>query len=60
MAKSTNCADCANYVYDEYCDCYFCGMNLDEDEMNRFLSSSFYDCPYYRSGDDYEIVKKQN
>ena len=33
---------------------------LDEDEMVRFLTSSNYQCPYYRLYDEYGIVKKQN
>ena len=35
-------------------------MNLDEDEMVRFLTGGYADCPYYVSGDEYEIVRKQN
>ncbi len=56
----TNCEDCVNYVYDEYDECYICEMDLDEDETEKFLRSSFYNCPYYRSGDDYELVRHQN
>ena len=33
----TNCDDCVNYVYDEYCECWVCLVNLDEDEMYRFM-----------------------
>lgn len=56
----SRCEECSNYVYDEDFECYVCTVNLDEDEMCRFLRGSFSDCPYYRSGDDYAIVKKQN
>ena len=35
------------------------GENLDEDEMARFMEDRFYDCPYYRLGDEYMIVRKQ-
>lgn len=59
MAVS-NCETCSNYIYDEEMDCYCCDMDLDEDEYIKFLSYSFYDCPYYRSDDDYKIVRKQN
>ncbi len=55
-----NCEDCINYYYDEEYECYTCAMDLDEDEMGRFLRGSFKDCPYYRRGDDYTIVRKQN
>lgn len=60
MQKGCGCEQCGNYVYDEESDCYTCEMNLDEDEMYKFLSSSFFDCPYYTSGDEYELVRKQN
>lgn len=56
----TNCEECINYYYDEEYDCNSCMINLDEDEMYRFATGSFSDCPYYRRGDDYTIVRKQN
>lgn len=31
----------------------------DEDEMYRFLSDTFYQCPYYQLDDEYRIVRKQ-
>ena len=45
----TNCEACAYYSYDEDYECYICEMDLDEDEMLKFLSSTFDACPYYRS-----------
>ena len=62
MSKSgtTNCDMCMNYYYNEEWDCYECAINLDEDEVSRIASDSHYRCPYYRLGDDYTIVKKQN
>ena len=60
MAEITNCDTCTNYVYDDECETYFCEMNLDEDEMFRFLSGSNYNCPYYQLDDEYKIVRKQN
>ncbi len=56
----TNCEECINYYYDEEYECNSCMMNLDEDEMYRFVKGSFSDCPYYSRGDDYTIVRKQN
>ena len=58
--KITNCEECTNYVYDDENECYCCDVNLDEDEMYKFLSGTFYNCPYYDSYDEYKIVKKQN
>ena len=55
----TNCDDCVNYVYDEECDCWVCLVNLDEDEMCRFMTGTNYNCPYYSSDDEYDIARKQ-
>lgn len=52
----TRCDDCAYYDPDEN----VCGINFDEDEMSRFLSSSDYSCPYYKFYDEYKMVEKQN
>lgn len=58
--KKTNCEDCIYYTYDEDFDCYTCMTELDEDEMLHFIGGTFSSCPYYRGGDDYTIVRKQN
>ena len=55
-----NCDYCLYYEYDEEFDCYVCDMDLDEDEMRLFIQNRFSDCPYYRPGDEYTIVRKQN
>lgn len=60
MKKSTNCESCANYIFDEESESYFCDMQLDEDEMQRFLTAQTYNCPYYDFYDEYKIVRKQN
>ncbi len=59
MSKKTNCDDCQYYAYDEDYESYFCEMNLDEDEMARFMTASYDNCPYYRSGDEYRVVRHQ-
>lgn len=59
MSGKTSCESCANYVYDEDYECYACLVNLDEDEMVRFLGDAFYSCPYYQLDDEYRIVRKQ-
>lgn len=58
-SKQTNCESCVFYDYDEDYDCYVCNMNLDEDEMARFLSGTHSACPYYRYYDEYKSVHKQ-
>ncbi len=58
MAKSS-CDTCVYNVYDEECDCYMCEVNMDEDEMCRFLSTPDYECPYYQVDDEYLLARKQ-
>lgn len=57
--QQSNCDTCSNYVYDEDYENYICEANLDEDEMAKFLSYNFNDCPYYSLDDEYKIVRKQ-
>lgn len=60
MSKKTNCDSCVYYDYDDEYDTYICMMNLDQDEMEKFVSYSFDNCPYYKAYDEYKMVKKQN
>ena len=53
------CDSCAYYVYDEVYDCYYCEINLDEDEMANFLAGSNDSCSYFRLDDEYAVVRKQ-
>lgn len=55
----SNCDSCVHYVYDEDYECFLCESDLDEDEMGKFLSSSFENCPFYRLDDEYGVVKHQ-
>lgn len=55
----TNCDSCMYFEYDEEYEEYFCSVNMDEDEMVRFMEDRHYSCPYYRYGDEYAIVRKQ-
>ena len=57
---SSKCDTCFNYIYDEEDETYECSMELDQDEMEYFLSGSYRNCPYYQPGDEYKIVRKQN
>ena len=58
--KYTACESCVNYVFDEDYEEYGCMVNLDEDEMYRFLNEPHYACPYYKLDDEYAVVRKQN
>ena len=56
---NTQCEQCANYEYDEEYDVYTCQVNLDEDELYRFVTDTWKSCPYYRNGDEYAVVRHQ-
>jgi len=56
---ASNCEFCNNYIYDDEEECYICDMNLDEDDMVKFLTGNFSDCPFYTSGDEYLVVRHQ-
>ena len=45
--------------YDEEEEYYVCEINLDEDEMYKFLTDSWKSCPYYRNNDEYKVVRHQ-
>ena len=47
----TCCDFCAYNEYDEDDEEYYCSVNMDEDDMARFVQSSYKRCPFYRSGD---------
>ena len=55
----SECDTCWYFDYDEEVDEYLCMMDLDEDEMYRFMTSGKSHCPYYRQGDDYTLARKQ-
>ena len=50
---------CAYNEYDEDDEEYYCSVNMDEDDMARFVQSSYKRCPFYRSGDEYRVVRHQ-
>ena len=53
MSDAVNCEYCVNYSYDDDYECYTCEVNLDEDEMVKFITGNF------KMGDEYRIVRKQ-
>ena len=52
--RESSCEDCVFYDYDEDWDTYSGQMNLDEDEMVRFLTGQNKGCPYYKYYDEYK------
>lgn len=53
------CEKCAHYITDEELGDY-CALDLDEDEMARFLTQSMDNCNYFQLYDEYKIVRGQN
>ena len=58
-SKMACCDSCANYAYDEDYECYVCDVDLDEDEMYRFLTGNDFNCPFYQNDDEYKVVRHQ-
>lgn len=56
---ASNCESCVNYIYDDEEECCCCDMNLDEDDMVKFLTGTFDSCPYYQLYDEYAVVRHQ-
>ena len=63
MADEKNCCEvCMNFAYDPELDDYDCVLEigLDMDDYERSLSGQMKSCPFFKSGDEYNIVRKQN
>lgn len=60
MSAADPCEFCMNYSYDDEYECYTCDVDMDMDEYERFTTDRMSGCPYYRPGDEYTIVRKQN
>ena len=57
--QSGNCESCVFFDYDEDLEADVCTVDLDQDEMQNFLSGRTRACPYYRFYDEYKSVHKQ-
>ena len=53
------CEECQYYTYDEDYEEYVCDMDMDEDDYSRLMTRGFKECPYYRNGDEYKVVRHQ-
>lgn len=59
--KKVSCCDiCMHFSYDEEYEEYNCEISMDQDDYQRIGFGSHSYCPYYRPGDEYTIVRKQN
>ncbi len=53
------CDECAFFEYDEDDEEYYCSVDMDEDDYSRFVSGGRRDCPFFRPGDEYLVVRHQ-
>ena len=59
MGITNSCDTCADRGYDGEYGEYVCEIDMDEDDYIRFLSDHHTQCPYYRNGDEYLVVRGQ-
>ena len=57
--ERVSCESCTYYIYDEDYESYVCDKNMDEDEYIRRMTDRYFQCPFYRNGDEYAVVRKQ-
>ena len=57
--ERVSCESCTYYIYDEDYESYVCDKNMDEDEYMRLMTDRYFQCPFYRNGDEYAVVRKQ-
>lgn len=56
------CENCMHLEYDDTIKEYVCAVSsiMDEDDLARMSYSKSKQCPYFRLGDEYTLVRKQN
>ena len=55
----TSCDFCAFNEYDDEDEEDYCSVNMDEDDFARFMQSDYKQCPYFKNGDEYRVVRHQ-
>ena len=53
--ERVSCESCTDEDYESY----VCDKNMDEDEYIRLMTDRHFQCPFYRNGDEYAVVRKQ-
>lgn len=56
------CEGCMHLEYDDTLKEYVCSVitMMDEDDYSRMSSHPHKHCPYYKVGDEYTWIRKQN
>ncbi len=58
--KMNRCDDCMYFYYDEDYEDYVCGADMDEDDYARMMQrGDSAGCPYWKTGDEYTVVRHQ-
>ena len=57
--SGNECETCAYFAYDEEFDEYYCSVDVDEDDYARMLQKGSGECPLWRNGDEYAVVRHQ-
>lgn len=57
--SQSSCDTCTYYTYDEDEEGYSCDVNMDEDDAARLIGGASRECPYYKSDNEYEVVRHQ-
>ena len=52
-----NCDSCVYNVYDDDDECYYCEVDMDEDDAARLMQGHYKECPYYQNDDEYAVVR---
>ena len=57
----SRCDTCAYLEYDEDDEAWYCSVDMDEDDYAQILSGGHArkECPFYRDGDEYKVVRHQ-
>lgn len=56
------CEQCMHLYYDDEYEDWLCSASdaMDEDDVARQFGQQRKVCPFFRAGDDYTIVRRQN
>ena len=54
-----NCDSCVYNVYDDDDECYYCEVDMDEDDAARLMQGHYKECPCYQNDDEYAVVRHQ-
>ena len=54
-----DCETCAYFEYDDEDEEYYCSVDMDEDDYAALAGRGYRECPFWRNGDEYAVVRHQ-